>query len=354
MLLAAQTTRNIALLIVLVMIGGWIAYLYFNTRWSRPETGAEVELAPNRKPYFEDEELEGGRLEKFQLFGLAMLVISAVGIPAYWVLEPARQNGAKAGYDKRFASWGSQLFAPTAEGGFNCAGCHGGMNAGGGAADYTITDPTTGEVKAVSWKAPALNTVMYRFSEEEVTDILVNGRPFSPMSPWGVEGGGPMNEQQISNLVAYLKSIQIPQEGCTKEDPMCNGPGADVSKAKQDEIQKAAEAAVAKGDAASIGEAIFNLELDSGAYGCARCHTNGWSYDNPGVTAGGAFGPNITGGAEVRQFPNRADNEAFICSPPEQGKKYGQQGQSSGRMPGFCSTYTDEQLTEVVSYIRSL
>ena len=29
------------------------------------------------------------------------------------------------------------------------------------------------------------------------------------------------------------------------------------------------------------GEALFNLELASGAYSCARCHTLGWSYDQP-------------------------------------------------------------------------
>ena len=81
-------------------------------------------------------------------------------------------------------------------------------------AAYNITDPATGEVRAVSWKAPALNTIFYRFSEEEVRFILVYGRPFSPMSPWGVAGGGPMNDQQIDTLLAYLHSIQIDREDC--------------------------------------------------------------------------------------------------------------------------------------------
>ena len=61
------------------------------------------------------------------------------------------------------------------------------------------TQPT-GEVRAVTWTAPALNTIFYRFSEDEVRYILVYGRPFSPMSPWGVDGGGPMNDQQIDTL----------------------------------------------------------------------------------------------------------------------------------------------------------
>ena len=88
------------------------------------------------------------------------------------------------------------------------------MKATGGAAPYTITDKTTGAVRAVTWNAPALNTVLYRFSEEEVRYILVYGRQFSPMSPWGIAGGGPMNDQQIDSVIAYLKSIQLPAEEC--------------------------------------------------------------------------------------------------------------------------------------------
>ena len=52
-------------------------------------------------------------------------------------------------------------------------------------------------MRAGQLDAPALNTVLYRFSEDEVRYILAYGRPFSPMSPWGIAGGGPMNDQQI-------------------------------------------------------------------------------------------------------------------------------------------------------------
>jgi hypothetical protein len=73
------------------------------------------------------------------------------------------------------------------------------------------------------------------------------------------------------------------------------------------------------------------------------------------VTAGGGgLGPNITGGSEIRQFPSVKDNEDFICRGSELGKKYGQQGQGSGKMPGICGVYTDEQISAVVTYIRSL
>jgi mono/diheme cytochrome c family protein len=76
---------------------------------------------------------------------------------------------------------------------------------------------------AVVWKAPPLNTVLLRLNEDPgctnidnratltcaVTDIVTNGRPGTPMQPWGVEGGGPKNDQSIQDLVAYIRSIQI-------------------------------------------------------------------------------------------------------------------------------------------------
>ena len=36
-----------------------------------------------------------------------------------------------------------------------------------------------------------------------------------------------------------------------------------------------------------MGEALFNLDINSGAYSCARCHTQGWSYQSPGVPGQG-------------------------------------------------------------------
>ena len=62
----------------------------------------------------------------------------------------------------------------------------------------------------------------------------------------------------------------------------------------------------------TLGEALFNLELNSGAYSCARCHTPGWSYGNPQQSGGGAMGPNLTNGSTVRQFPNAADHVDFV------------------------------------------
>jgi mono/diheme cytochrome c family protein len=357
-MIIAAVPQAVGATIAIILLVGWLLYVLFNLRWGRSEAGSEVELAPNRKEYFDDEGMEGHRLEKMQVFGLAMLVVCAVGLPAYWILEPTRQNGASSGAEKKLANWGAAYFDVTGNGGFNCAGCHGGMKAGGGNAEYTITDPNTGEVRAVNWNAPALNTVLYRYREEEVRYILQYGRPFSPMSPWGVEGGGPMNFQQINTLIAYLKSIQLPQEGCTKENPLCKGRDGKLNDAaKKDYAEQVAQYIkdeAAKGRVVTEGEALFQMSAVAGAYSCARCHTKGWSYGDPQQMGGGWFGPNLTGGAETRQFPNVKDNEAFLCNGAENGKKYGVGGQGNGRMPAFCGVLSDSQISSIVEYIRGL
>ena len=180
--------------------------------------------------------------------------------------------------------------------------------------------------------------MLLKFSVEEVTFIITYGRPFSPMSPWGLAGGGPMNDQQIETLIAYLQSVQkTPEEA-----------QADVTEAL----------AAAKDDPAnagkSDGELLFNLQASSGTYSCARCHTHGWSYDEPLIAGGGAMGPNLTGGSEVRQFPTESDHVEFVTDGSENGKRYGAQGQGTGRMPGFGQVYTEEQIQAVVEYERGL
>ena len=182
------------------------------------------------------------------------------------------------------------------------------------------------------------------------------GRPFSPMSPWGLDGGGPMNDQQIDTLLAYLKSIQIEREDCGdgEDDPrLCDSghlPGRGPGRHRRAGRARRSRTA----STPSYGEALFNLDLASGAYSCARCHTPGWSWGDPGVPGQGAFGWNLTDGAVDTHFPNEDDMVDFIKSGSELGAKYGTQGQGSGRMPGFGQMLTDEQIEAIVDYVRSL
>jgi mono/diheme cytochrome c family protein len=325
-----------------IIVLGVAAYAIINVVFSgKREIGSEIEVAPNRKPYLSDEELEGPKLTRTLNYALWSLAIITVALPLYWILEPGRQTGAAADFGEKFVKQGEKMFQVTGDNlqALNCAGCHGPKGVGG-VKDYNITQPD-GTIKVVNWRAPALNTVLLRYSRQEVTFILTYGRPFSPMPAWGVVGGGPLNDQQIQNLIDYLETIQLtPEEsqqqardGLAKMMALKNPDGTPVY--------------------SSEGEALFNMGLGTdvagGAYACARCHTKGWSYaesyaevkDHSGC---GALGPSLCNGAAVAQFPAKTptsdespvqDHIDFVTDGSENGKRYGVQGQGSGKMPGF-------------------
>ncbi len=136
----ADVTTNLSWFFLVIALIGWALYGLANIRKSRAEIGSEIKLAANRKPYYDDEILEGKKIERTQLIGIAFLAIVTLALPLYWILEPGRQEGARNGWDHRFESWGSRLYDVTANGGFNCAGCHGGTKGAGGAAVYALTD----------------------------------------------------------------------------------------------------------------------------------------------------------------------------------------------------------------------
>jgi mono/diheme cytochrome c family protein len=345
---AATTVKAVGVVIAVLTGIGVVAYILINLRQGRPEVGAEIELAANRKPYYDDEQLEGPRLNRALFSGLVLMAVTAVGLPMYWLNEPGRMDGAIENFDQTFAKRGARLFAPTADGGYNCAGCHG-VEGVGGQANYTLTDSDGEFVAEVQWRAPALNTVLLRFSEEELRQILIYGRPGTPMPAWGTEGGGPLTTQQIDELVEYIYSIQIDADTARGE----------VEEKLRDELGLAKGADIDWDDPAT-GKALFNLGIEDGfaggAYSCARCHTQGAAFEHGEIKpegvdlseytgfedGSGAFGFALTSGVIPRQFLTIEDLIEFVNEGSEFGMLYGRRGQGSGRMPGFGDNPDDE------------
>lgn len=376
---AATTQQTIALVVFLLAIAGWVAFLIGNTRKAKPEVGSEIELAPNRKPYLDDEELEGPHLERVLLWGVLSLMVIGVGLPLYWITEPNRQLGAVEYFDERLAGktyhhgqpvGGGALFAATDEGGFNCAGCHGGEAAIGGTAPYTLTDPETGKLRQVQWKAPELQSITMRMSDAQIKEVLIYGRPFSPMPAWGIDGGGPMNEQQIDNLILYLHKLADDAElnaeklqaastdqaekelermggledALAKEKAGLDAASGEDRDAIEERIAKL-ESEIALNQPKTLGAALFNVN-------CARCHTLGWAYDEARAPGSGAYGPPLHN--TLNQFPDIEDHVDFVTNGRQRGEKYGVSGQGSGRMPFFLELLTEDQIKAIVEYERTL
>jgi len=203
MLFAATTQRTIGLAILAIVFIGGILYIYFNIRGAKAEVGSELELAPNRKQYLSDEELEGRHLDRTLAAGLVLLTVVSVSLPLYWLGEPGRHDGLVADTDRVFTDRGAELYTSGAK----CVSCHG-PDGTGGSVSKSLIDSSGNFLAQVSWKAPALNTVLSRFSEDEVRHVLNFGRN-GVMPAWGGPGGGPLSEQQLETAIFYLRSIQI-------------------------------------------------------------------------------------------------------------------------------------------------
>jgi mono/diheme cytochrome c family protein len=355
--------------IAILLCVGFAVAMFINSRQARPEMGAELELAANRKPYLSDEELEGKKLDRTLGAGLVLLAFISISIPLYWLYEPARQEGAIEMFHETAIRYGKDVYEEKA----NCAACHGPEGVGGVAATSLLNE--NGQfVETVNWQAPALDTLLYRYDRDEIMDILNYGRPSTPMPAWGEPGGGPLTEQQLENVITYLESIQLPAAEAKAKleaeiEAVCRPDETGRCTAQFD--PNSPENARVKYE--NLGEALFNLGLYSGfqggAYSCGRCHTPGWSYGKPGVPGqGGSAGYSLEGARA--HFETATSQAAFVSEGSERGKRIGTGPNGSGAMPGFGQNpfaddedpamspdqvmYTPEQIAAIVEYERGL
>jgi mono/diheme cytochrome c family protein len=370
----------------------------------------------NLTPFLPDEQLEGPRLERVLGWSLIFVMVSALALPVYFLFEPGRQDRLLEDFDEKAVERGATLFANDQSEAYDatrsllCANCHG-VDGGGGFAPFVLqpeldicdidankSNPDVPQCLPVNapWQAPPLDTVLLRFDEQQVFDIITYGRAGTPMPAWGVASGkGVLNTQSINDLVAYLESIQLTadkaKERSTKALDNYKDLWAKNAKTEADdavEAQQAVDAAKAAGksvddvaklqDAAdeqkrvAASAAAFSAQVNDMSEGeilfrlnCARCHTKGASYydpnniklppqSEPGI---GAFGPNLTNGATLSQFPNEAGRQEqlnWVTLGVPANELYGVRGISSGRMPHFVHQLTKAQIQAIVDYERDL
>ena len=110
LLAAVPVPQKLGIAFAVILVIGWLVFIVAHVRRDTEPRGAEMEVAPNRKPYYEDDELEGPKLERVLGMALVLLIIIAVGLPLYWWHEPSRQAGAVVYFNKadkggHFAAW---------------------------------------------------------------------------------------------------------------------------------------------------------------------------------------------------------------------------------------------------------
>ena len=181
---------------------GIIAALAFFTAAGFRGSGKVNDYAPNLSKYRTDDDLETKTLDRTLTVAVLLASILTIMIPLYYLGEQERQEGFVEEFDEVSVERGEHLYEE-----FGCGNCHG-ADGSGGAASYVEKRSGIN----VTWTAPAINNVFYRYDDEEVRYRLIYGRANSPMPAWGLEGGGPMNDGQLDDLIEYMHHFQITQE----------------------------------------------------------------------------------------------------------------------------------------------
>lgn len=185
---------------VLAVVAG-IVWLGLMVVAALRDRGGE-EIAPNLQAGVDDKRLETRRLERSQVAAIVGSAFLAVSLPLYFLGETQRQEGFVQEFDEESIHRGEHAVEE-----FDCFGCHGPEGVGGVA---SFIEPRSGV--AVDWVAPPLDDILHRYDEDELNFWITYGRGNTPMPPWGLAGGGPLNEKQVVDVINYLWTIQVSQE----------------------------------------------------------------------------------------------------------------------------------------------
>jgi len=310
------------LAIAIVVAGFVVVAAMLLMRRGPATTGRPEKVPPALRPGDTDDVLESDRLTKVMRAGFALSLFFAVFLPVYWFAEPGRMQGKEERFDEESIERGAKYYAMRADpvtgepnlSGVECARCHGVDLTGG---ENTFLDPATGKQRTV--RVPDLVGVFKRYekpppgykdAQEFVQATIERGRTdgvlgvAADMPNWSNRFGGPLTEQQVEDIINYLKSVQ-----------------------KEVQVEEGAS-----------GEKIF-------ATFCSSCH---------GTAGTGGVGPAMTGGSEAKVFPSVEDHIAFIKSGSKPGQPYGTTGKGTGGMPPWEGRLSDEEIRLVVEYERSL
>ncbi len=379
---------------------GIIAALAFFTAAGFRGSGKVSDYAPNLSKYRNDDDLETKTLDRTLTVAVLIASLLTIMIPLYYLGEQDRQEGFVEEFDEVSVERGEHLYEE-----FGCGNCHG-VDGSGGAASYVEKRSGIN----VTWTAPAINNVFYRYDDEEVRYWLIYGRANSPMPAWGLEGGGPMNDGQLDDLIEYMHHFQISQSeelqtiemninsslsrldtsellveneiARQKEliQSVKDAPGKlpviqkAVEDVSADKFMKEAETGLAFLEKAleeklwevsfdEIADSTFDGDVEKAkravglfnAY-CARCHTAGYS---AGVAytkeiASGGLGPALRAGRANIQFKQREDLIDFIVKGSVNGKAYGVNGVGGGKMPGFGAVLPQSDIELIIDYLRGM
>lgn len=321
-----MSPQQIAVVVVAATLGALVLLVVL---YGRPRRTRREGPPTNFSTGDPDSVLEGKRLQRVQVWGVASAIFVTGFLAVYFVVEPFRQEAYSEHFAQKSVERGEEIYFEEA----NCAQCHGGDGSGG----FAATDP--------DWPAPPLNNVFYRYTRDEVKQIIEQGREGTPMPAWAVDFGGPLNEQKVNDVLNYLEEIELPEEE-RLELP------ADVTG----------------------GEEVF-------ARKCAACHGPNAEGQAMGQPTPSYYAPDLTTEfyrlglqakrsdlteelkVELNREPTDEEVDEAMAEVPDEGIiEAGEeasrmtiiQGRRPTPMPGWLNRISEEQIDAVVAYLRSI
>jgi mono/diheme cytochrome c family protein len=304
--------QQLAVLVVAATLGVLLLLLLL---YGRPRRAEQEPLPANFHRGDPDQILEGPRLQRMQIWGVATSIFIAGLLAVLFVAEPFRESSKAKAMLNQSVERGAFIFSP--DGDAKCSQCHGPKGEGG----FAATD--------ISWPAPPLNNELLRYSVTDVRRIIKGGRPGTPMPAWGLEFGGPLNDQKIDDVINYLQSIQVP---------------ADRKFELPDDL--------------TDGRQVFTQK-------CAVCHGpegRGQALGKPLPTF---FAPDLTTefyrlGVEVLRKsrpdfdPRRASAGEILAAGEQASRNTIINGRTNTPMPGWKERIGPKQIDAVVAYLKSI
>ncbi|MGH2696690.1 MAG: c-type cytochrome [Actinomycetota bacterium] len=226
--LALSTAATVALVAGVVIGLAFVAGLIVMAARRREVRGPDIPTGMRPGPA--DEVLEQRHIDRTMGRGVAFMLLIAPWLAVIWLLEPGQNVDDEIELMARSVERGAMWFQlaneenPT---GFGCARCHGEQAEGG-----TVPFTTESGEFIPEFPVPALRDVCGGESTghplitriEDIQNTIMEGREGTPMPSWSIRFEGPMNDQQILDLINYL--VEINEENVPEEQNVCTNPQA--------------------------------------------------------------------------------------------------------------------------------
>ena len=124
-------------------------------------------------------------LNRYLIVGLVFMTVLIAAFVAYRVREPSLRAAAARSQEVSYRKLGKNLFATS------CAECHGENGAGGGDA------PTLASKQFLSGT-----------SDAQIHALVAGGVSGTEMSAYGLDFGGTLTDEQVTQIVDYLRSLE--------------------------------------------------------------------------------------------------------------------------------------------------